>query len=53
MHSPSNIHWTTVKHILRYLNGSSTHGLTLQASQSMHFHAYSDSDWTGCPDDHR
>jgi hypothetical protein len=53
MHSPSNIHWTTVKHILRYLNGSSTHGLTLQASQSMHLHAYSDSDWASCPDDRR
>jgi Reverse transcriptase (RNA-dependent DNA polymerase)/gag-polypeptide of LTR copia-type/GAG-pre-integrase domain len=51
MHSPSLTHWTAVKRILRYLNGSITHGIQLTKTDSFQLHAYSDADWAGCVDD--
>ncbi|KAJ4755031.1 hypothetical protein LUZ62_089436 [Rhynchospora pubera] len=53
MHSPTTEHWIAVKRILRYLKGTITHGLYFQASSPLTLHAYSDSDWAGCPDDRR
>ncbi|KAJ4771019.1 Gag/pol [Rhynchospora pubera] len=53
MHSPSTSHWDAVKRILRYINGTLTHGLTLKPSTNPILHAYSDSDWAGCKDDRR
>jgi hypothetical protein len=53
MHSPTTTHWTAVKRILRYLVGSSFHGLFFKPSSSINLHAYSDADWAGCPDDRR
>ncbi|KAJ1698432.1 hypothetical protein LUZ63_006944 [Rhynchospora breviuscula] len=53
MQSPTIIHWTAVKRILRYLCGTPTHGLLIHSSSSLAIHAYSDSDWAGCPDDRR
>ena len=53
LHSPTNIHWTAVKWILRYLQGTTTHGLLLRRSPSMMLSAFSDADWAGCPDDRR
>ncbi|KAJ4767896.1 Gag/pol [Rhynchospora pubera] len=53
MHSPTLAHWTAVKRILRYLKGSVSHGLHLKPSTSTQLHAYTDSDWAGCPDDRR
>ncbi|KAJ4818128.1 hypothetical protein LUZ62_030694 [Rhynchospora pubera] len=53
MHSPTNLHWEAVKRILRYLNGTLTYGLTLKPAINLVLHAYSDSDWAGCPDDRR
>jgi Reverse transcriptase (RNA-dependent DNA polymerase) len=51
MHAPIVVHWATVKRILRYLNDSFSHGLHLIAQAPPLLHAYSDSDWAGCPDD--
>jgi Reverse transcriptase (RNA-dependent DNA polymerase) len=53
MHYPTTTHWTAVKRILRYLNGTQSHGITLRQSSSLSLHAYSDADWAGCPDDRR
>jgi hypothetical protein len=38
--------------VLRYLNGSITHGLNFTKS-NLQLNAFCDSDWAGCPDDHR
>jgi hypothetical protein len=53
MHSSTITHWTAVKRILRYLNGSLFHGLTIRPAQSITLYAYCDADWTDCPDDRR
>ena len=55
MSNPSEQHWQAVKRILRYLNGSITLGLRLQASKSSSFsvQAYCDADWASDPDDRR
>ncbi|XP_058749638.1 uncharacterized mitochondrial protein AtMg00810-like [Vicia villosa] len=49
-------HWCLVKRILRYLSGTSTHGLLLSPtypSQALSLRAYSDSDCANDPDDRR
>jgi hypothetical protein len=48
IHSPTTTHWTVVKRILCYLNGTLTHGLCLKPASSFTLHAYSDADWIGC-----
>ncbi|KAL4569482.1 hypothetical protein LXL04_025120 [Taraxacum kok-saghyz] len=64
MHSPTENHWTAVKRILRYLHGTSDHGLRINHNSDAVLHAYtdakfnslsafSDADWAGCPDDRR
>ncbi|KAJ4746261.1 Gag/pol [Rhynchospora pubera] len=53
MHSPTTTHWIAVKRILRYLKGTLDHGLLFKTSSPLTLHAYSDSDWAGCPDDRR
>lgn len=53
MHSPTTSHWAAVKRILRYINGTLTHGICIKPSTSLTLHAYSDADWAGCPDDRR
>lgn len=53
LHRPTDIHWIAVKRILRYLRGTSTHGLLIRKSNDSVLHAYSDADWAGCPDDRR
>jgi hypothetical protein len=52
LHSPTTIHWTAAKRVLRYLKGSINHGLQF-GKGSLPLNAYSDSDWAGNPDDRR
>ncbi|CAL8990669.1 unnamed protein product, partial [Prunus brigantina] len=52
MHRPTTVHWIAVKRILRYLNGTISHGLFYRPS-SLHLIAYSDADYAGDPDDRR
>lgn len=51
MHTPKDIHWQAVKCNLCYLRGTADYGLLLHPSSSFQLTAYSDADWTGCPDD--
>ena len=51
MHRPTDLHWTAVKCILRYLKHSLDYGLLLCCNPSPQLSAFSDADWVGCPDD--
>ncbi|KAF5451779.1 hypothetical protein F2P56_026853 [Juglans regia] len=53
MHKPTDIHWTAVKQILRYLKFSIDFGLFIQPSPSLQLSVYSDADWAGSPDDRK
>ncbi|XP_019157723.1 PREDICTED: uncharacterized protein LOC109154370 [Ipomoea nil] len=53
MHAPTDEHWDMLKWVLRYVKGTLTYGLRLTASPSSDVHAYSDSDWAGCPIDRK
>ena len=53
MHDPRDSHLAIIKRILRYVRGTSTHGLLLPISRSTEIIAYSDADWAGCPDTRR
>jgi hypothetical protein len=52
MHRPTKVHWQA-KRILRYLKHRVSHGLLLHRTECNNLQAYSDADWTGCPDDRR
>jgi hypothetical protein len=47
------VHWTAVKHILRYIRGTLKVGLTFQRSRSSLLSGFLDADWAGCLDDRR
>jgi histone deacetylase 1/2 len=53
LQAPTDIHWTAVKRILRYLKHTSTLGLLVQKSPSLLLSGFADADWAGCPDDRR
>lgn len=47
MHKPTDIHWAALKRLLRYLNGTSHHGLVISRNSPLLLHAFSDADWAG------
>ncbi|PNX94499.1 retrovirus-related Pol polyprotein from transposon TNT 1-94, partial [Trifolium pratense] len=56
MAHPLETHWKAVKRILRYLKGTSSHGLLLHPSPTsppFSLRAYSDADWATDQDDRR
>jgi histone deacetylase 1/2 len=53
MHAPHDVHWALIKRLLRYLRGTTSHGLVIRGSSSFDLAAYSDADWAGCPDTRR
>jgi hypothetical protein len=53
MHCPCDVHWAFVNHILRYIHGTTTHGVHIIGSNNLQIKAYSDADWAGCPDTRR
>ncbi|WVZ94071.1 hypothetical protein U9M48_040011 [Paspalum notatum var. saurae] len=53
MHDPRECHLALVKRILRYVRGTTGHGLHLYGATSPSITAYSDADWAGCPDTRR
>ncbi|GFX97551.1 retrovirus-related Pol polyprotein from transposon TNT 1-94 [Trichonephila clavipes] len=46
---PQQIHWTMVKRILRYLNGTKKYGIMYLSVSSATLESYSDSDYVGDP----
>jgi hypothetical protein len=44
MHRPTEIHWTVVKRILRYLKHTISRGLLIRKSPSLQLTAFSDAD---------
>jgi histone deacetylase 1/2 len=53
LQSPTEVHWSAVKRILRYLKQTISIGLLLQKSSSLLMSGFADADWAGCPDDRR
>jgi hypothetical protein len=53
MQSPTVPHFQALKRILRYIKGTLHYGFFFSPSSSTGPTAYSNSDWTGCPDTRR
>ncbi|KAG5057600.1 hypothetical protein JHK82_012582 [Glycine max] len=53
MHAPTNEHMSALKRIIRYLQGTLSHGLHLYKSTIDRLISYIDADWGGCPDTRR
>ncbi|KAK2968892.1 hypothetical protein RJ640_013235 [Escallonia rubra] len=53
MHSPTEVHWTALKRVLRYLKATIHHGLYLRRGIPLTLQAFSDSDWGGDRDNGR
>ena len=47
MEKPQEEHWVAIKRILRYLQGTKTHGICYKPSDKIDFRGYSDADWAG------
>ncbi|GJY47496.1 retrotransposon protein, putative, ty1-copia subclass [Tanacetum coccineum] len=50
MHASTEIHWSTVKRILRYLHGTVEHGMLICRSSDSTLQAFTDVLWKGNPD---
>ena len=53
MHAPIDSYWGAVKHILRYLQGTTTYGLHITLSSSFDLHGFTNAYWAGSIDDHK
>jgi histone deacetylase 1/2 len=51
--SPTEVHWESVKRILRYVRGTIDTGLHIQKSSSSLLSIFTDADWAGNVDDRR
>jgi hypothetical protein len=50
---PTDVHWESVKRILRYVKGTLSTGLLFRKSASTGISVFTDADWAGCVDDRR
>jgi histone deacetylase 1/2 len=51
--APTDVHWSAIKIILRYVKGTVNMGLQIQRSSSREMSVYTDADWAGSSDDRR
>ncbi|KAF5449795.1 hypothetical protein F2P56_030207 [Juglans regia] len=51
MHSPSTLHWSAVKRLIRYLVGTIDYGIMLRTNSPQTLHAFADADWACDPND--
>ncbi|GJX79855.1 ribonuclease H-like domain-containing protein [Tanacetum coccineum] len=49
MHDPREPHFSVLKRVLRYVQGTLNYGLQLFSSSTTDLIAFSDADWAGCP----
>jgi len=47
MHAPIDSHWATIKHILRYLKGTTSYGFHITRGSSFALHGFTNIDWAG------
>uniref|UniRef100_A0A3Q7IYR4 Reverse transcriptase Ty1/copia-type domain-containing protein n=1 Tax=Solanum lycopersicum TaxID=4081 RepID=A0A3Q7IYR4_SOLLC len=47
MYAPSQAHWKTVKHLLRYFKDTAYYGFRIAPSTNLDLSVYSDADWAG------
>lgn len=52
MHQPTENHWQAAKRVLRYLAGTTSHGIYMKVGSPLTLHAFTDADWTGDSDDY-
>ena len=50
---PGRSHWTAVKRVLRYLKGTTNHGIVFRGGASGNIVGYSDADWAGDREDRK
>ena len=53
MHSPTTVHWSACKRLLRYLKGTLHHGLLFRRSDHSTLYGFTDADWASNVDDRR
>ena len=53
MVDPQRVHWTTAKHILRYISGTMEYGLVYEHRGSVQLAGFIDVDWAGCVEDRK
>jgi histone deacetylase 1/2 len=49
MHDPHEVHWNIIKCVMRYVCGTTSHGVLLRTSSSTTLMACTDVDWVGFP----
>lgn len=52
MHQPTETHWQAVKRVLRYLAGTTSHGIHMCVGSPLTLHAFTDADWAGDTNDY-
>ena len=53
MENPQVEHWMAVKRILRYLQGTKSHGICCKPNNKVDLYGYSDADWAGDHEDRK
>ncbi|KAK9050835.1 hypothetical protein SSX86_030191 [Deinandra increscens subsp. villosa] len=53
MHAPRTDHYQALKRVLRYVQGTLSHGIIISKSSVSSLVSYTDADWAGCPDTRR
>ena len=51
MHKPTQLHFTSLKRVLRYIKHTMFHGLFIKKASPLQLVVFSDSDWAGNVDD--
>ena len=53
MVDPRRVHWTTMKHVLRYIRGTIEYSLVYERSGSVQLAGFTDVEWAGCVEDRK
>ncbi|XP_071699006.1 uncharacterized mitochondrial protein AtMg00810-like [Rutidosis leptorrhynchoides] len=53
MHAPHEAHMLALKRIIRYIQGTISHGMVISKSTYSSLVCYTNADWAGCPDTRR